>query len=671
MATTVGDVAVRVGADIEPLKRGMRQAGQATDRFGKQAAESAKNVAKITAAASAAAFVLGGAVVKSSLAAAKEMQNLARLANTSTNTFAKLAYGAKTLGIEEDKLSDILKDVNDRIGDFNATGGGPMADFFENIAPKVGVTADQFERLSGPEALQLYVDSLEKANLSQSDMTFYMETMASDATALLPLLRNGGEAMAAQATEAERLGIALTDIEYQRLAEAQVAFEKMGAAAQGIGNVFTAELAPTITAVAEEISRQFGEAGTDMREGIGGAVDFGVMKLAGFLEGAASVVAFIEDNQDLAKFGLLGYVILGKKGAMIGSAIGAAFGMIKEQLADFGVGITDAEARARQLVNVQKEMVELEVDIQNRLARIGNASPEDKSAFFASAQEAREELRAEEAALRSEIELSTESMDYFNALMGDSATAGDSLAESMRGVAEALRSSRTGGEEETTPAEDAAAEAEQVIAVQQEMLGISIHAYEQYYNRRKDAAQEAADEETRIAAEAAKAQADIEAANRKTILDEASKGMGRLSALMESEHKGMFEIGKAAAISQTVIDTYAAAQASYKALAGIPVVGPGLGAAAAAAAVAGGLARVSAISSREFGKGGTGSDPGAGAGSQADSQSKQAAQAPEEPDRVLRLETVDPSSLVSGQVVNQLAEQLVQYQKDGFQLVVS
>jgi hypothetical protein len=37
-----------------------------------------------------------------------------------------------------------------------------MKDFFEQIAPKVNVTAAQFAKLSGPEALQLYVSSLEK-----------------------------------------------------------------------------------------------------------------------------------------------------------------------------------------------------------------------------------------------------------------------------------------------------------------------------------------------------------------------------------------------------------------------------------------------------------------------------------------------------------------------------
>jgi len=54
-------------------------------------------------------------------------------------------------------------------------------------------------------------------------------------------------------------------------------------------------------------------------------------------------------------------------------------------------------------------------------------------------------------------------------------------------------------------------------------------------------------------------------------------------------------IGKAAAIAETTINTYAAATAAYKSLAGVPVVGPALGIAAAAAAIAAGIANVKKI----------------------------------------------------------------------------
>lgn len=83
-----------------------------------------------------------------------------------------------------------------------------------------------------------------------------------------------------------------------------------------------------------------------------------------------------------------------------------------------------------------------------------------------------------------------------------------------------------------------------------------------------------------------------------------------LTNLMNSKSRGMFEIGKAAAISETIVATYASATSAYKALAGIPIVGPALGAAAAAAAVASGLVNVQRIKSTSFGGAGAGGAQG-------------------------------------------------------------
>lgn len=96
-------------------------------------------------------------------------------------------------------------------------------------------------------------------------------------------------------------------------------------------------------------------------------------------------------------------------------------------------------------------------------------------------------------------------------------------------------------------------------------------------------------------------------------MDLSANFLGQMSALMQSSNKKMFEVGKAAAIGETVINTYKAATAAYSSLAGIPIVGPALGAAAAAAAVVAGMANVSRISSTQFGGGGGGAG-GAGGG---------------------------------------------------------
>jgi len=144
--------------------------------------------------------------IKNAIDAGAAIHNLAMIAGTGTTEFQKFAIAAKTVGIEQDKLADILKDVNDKFGDYMATGAGPLADFFENIAPKVGVTKDAFIGLSSDQALGLYVKTLQDAGVNQQEMTFYMEALASDATALNPLLRDNAAALTAIGDSAEKSG---------------------------------------------------------------------------------------------------------------------------------------------------------------------------------------------------------------------------------------------------------------------------------------------------------------------------------------------------------------------------------------------------------------------------------------------------------------------------------
>ncbi len=119
-----------------------------------------------------------------------EYDKLGKLSGTTSEQFQRMAAGANSVGMSHEKLADIFKDVQDKIGDYVQTGGGALADFFNNIAKRTGVTAEQMRKLSGPDALGLYFKSLERANLSQTELTFYMEAIASDASALIPLLRN-------------------------------------------------------------------------------------------------------------------------------------------------------------------------------------------------------------------------------------------------------------------------------------------------------------------------------------------------------------------------------------------------------------------------------------------------------------------------------------------------
>lgn len=101
-----------------------------------------------------------------------------------------------------------------------------------------------------------------------------------------------------------------------------------------------------------------------------------------------------------------------------------------------------------------------------------------------------------------------------------------------------------------------------------------------------------------------KSRFNINTIYRKADIDSALFFSNQLAGLMQTKSRALFEIGKVGAITGAIIDTYKAATGSYAALAGIPIIGPALGAAAAAAALAIGFARVQAIRSTTYNGGG-------------------------------------------------------------------
>ncbi|MDU8501000.1 phage tail tape measure protein [Pseudomonas syringae] len=206
LGTLTLDLVARIGSFTGPLDR----ASQEAKKRNSEIAKSFENLAKGVGVAIAGVPAILTGLVAYTASSSKEISNLAALAGLGTTEFQKYAAGAKTVGVEQEKLADIFKDTNDKLGDFFNTGGGELKDFFEVIAPKVGVTAESFKKLNSAEALQLYVSSLEKANVSQAEMTFYMEGIADEASALVPLLRNGGKEFKQLGEAAESAGAILS-----------------------------------------------------------------------------------------------------------------------------------------------------------------------------------------------------------------------------------------------------------------------------------------------------------------------------------------------------------------------------------------------------------------------------------------------------------------------------
>ncbi|WP_175651023.1 phage tail tape measure C-terminal domain-containing protein [Pseudomonas sp. Marseille-P9899] len=255
MATrSLGALTLDLIARIGGFEQGINRAARITDQRMKHISDSATKAGKLVGAGLAAGVTAMTAIAASAMRSAAEISNLSAIANVSTTDFQRWSAGAKAVGIEQDKLADILKDVNDKVGDYLNTGGGGMIDFFEQIAPKVGVTADEFRNLSGSQALGLYVSSLEKAKVSQSDMTFYLEAIASDATALLPLLRNNAEGFQRFGDAAAAAGAIMDEKTIRAGQELRAANWLIEQSVSGLSNQLTSALLPTLANFATRLN---------------------------------------------------------------------------------------------------------------------------------------------------------------------------------------------------------------------------------------------------------------------------------------------------------------------------------------------------------------------------------------------------------------------------------
>lgn len=85
---------------------------------------------------------------------------------------------------------------------------------------------------------------------------------------------------------------------------------------------------------------------------------------------------------------------------------------------------------------------------------------------------------------------------------------------------------------------------------------------------------------------------------------EKKSNLESITGMLRQGSKEQMAVQKAQGLAQAAISTYQAANSAYSALAGIPIVGPALGAAAAAAAIAYGLNNVAQISGIKLAEGG-------------------------------------------------------------------
>ena len=616
----LGELFVRLGLKTKDLEDGAERS-----RWKLRELRDAMNkVGKVAGGVAVAVGAAGGAliaIVDKAGAAAREIRNLSQVANASTKEFQKHAAAARTVGIEGEKLADIYKDMNDRVGDFITTGAGPMVDFFEKIAPQVGVTAEQFAKLSGPEALELFVKSLEAANVGQQEMTFYMEAIASDSTRLLPLLRNNAEQMKKLGDEAERSGEILSDMDLKELDDAKRRIDDLKAS---LGAQFTkiiAENADEIAGMAEtfgELAEMALKATTQLLK------FFGVMKED----------AILERSKDLLDIQNQIYAI--ENGAAMRRREGDRERVAAEEKL--------IELKQRE-ADIQQSLIDLE---REYVVEIKEAAAAEEAAAEARAAAADAQALTGRRGVSVQVKGGGGGGDFLAEEAGRRGAVSDDAKDRLAALRDSLKSEAELEQEFFEARMETLAENFELRLISKQEFDALEEAIESEHQDRLSA----------IAEQGLSKREQFERMSMANRISFVSSQLSRMTAGVSSENKKLFEVNKAAGIANAIVATY---QGAAEALKLGPIIGPAL----AAAQIAAGFAQVNAIKSQKFGASG-GVAPSLAGGTAAPAVSNVG---PGGGGQVVAIEGLDPGSLFSGKAVRELLEQVNEAVGDGGRVV--
>lgn len=636
--------------------------------------ESTKRIAKYGAAATAAGAAIAIALTREGLRAADASAKLARSLDASIDGLTALRMAAGDAGI--DGLEGSLNRLNRRLGAL-ALEGGPAAATVERL----GIDLEKISGMDIDQKIGYIGDRIRDTGISSQEAARHLQQLGFQQEGALELFRNGSDSIAKYREEVDKFGLSLSMVDARKIEKANDAMGILGDMTQAVSQKLAIAAAGPLTAIAEAIEKawvetdNFGMASVDFQRKFANAV-------ASVLEGTASLIGVMEGRGDVAQMGLIGYLLFGKKGLLIGTAIGEVFSRVRDELKKFGIG-TDADADAVALARLNAEVQHLERTLASVRPGHGQAAV-DRLAV----------VRAEIEALKASM--SPEATASFLEEFGEGSEGMSSFVEHLRIMADAIRNSTeaaeessgrigagAGGglpmgitEEERTALQDKLNALTESLMSERELLQTKYEQNrellrqaleedllleEDYAARVEELSQKHQNDLNEIEASAAEQRKKIatDEANAKLAL--AGAIFGDLSTLMNTESRKLFEIGKASAIANSLIDTYAGmskalAQGGFK------------GIAMAAAVGARGFANVAAIRKQSFGGGGAGA-MATGSNTAAINAASQPVATPSQASpmtTVIRLQ----GDIFGASQVRQLIEQLNEGQRDGGRIIL-
>ena len=282
---SIGTLAVNIVARITPFTHGLDRARGALGKFAGSIGGALRSVTGLAAGLAGLGGAAGlGAVIKQSLDAIDNMDDLATRLGITTETLAGVAHGASFAGVGLEQFGGAVQKMVINVGKF-AGGGGAAAKQFANF----GLSAEKLAGLSTDEMLFEIAEQISKIPTHAKQAAAAVEIFGKQGAALVPILSGGRQGLMDFIKEAEKLGLTFTAEQAAMAAAANDAMARVGAAFRGTFQQIAIQSAPVIEALSNQFLEQI-KHGQGIREHIGGAFIW-VAKSVGIFADVLDVVA--------------------------------------------------------------------------------------------------------------------------------------------------------------------------------------------------------------------------------------------------------------------------------------------------------------------------------------------------------------------------------------------
>jgi hypothetical protein len=609
MAATVGDLAVRVGANTENLERGMAKASRSVKNFSASSVKRMRKVATASAKMGAAAVAAGVAMTAAIVAKqSKVIDSLAKTAdalNLTTESLQALNHLAELNGVSSEGMAKGLRKMEVNLG-MAARTGGASARALEDL----GISLDDIIKLSPDKQLQKLSDAIAGVENQSMKASIATDIFGRDGVSMLKVLNQiEKDGIDPTVKKLKDYGVAITRIDAAQVEAANDAFLEAQTVIEGLGNTLTVQLAPFITELSERFVKLSQDSG-----GFGGHVE-------------AAVSKSVKAVGKLADF-MHGLRVAFKGVELVVVAFGAAAVSAFEFAAKAVVGFVDLSVIAvnsvietlNQIpgVDILKQDLFRNSDFMRGLTRLGD------------------EARNNVGVLRSEL--------HNLAMQPMPSAAVDEFLEAVKEKSvEAAQVVSDARDEMMNPVQtDMEIQAEQQ-AQSEELLRAHIENVQKIHSDSNGAIQR------------------MTKSHWGTAGGETVGAMKSIVGTMAAGSKKAFQISKAWAIADALISTFQGMAAGVRL--GFPMAIP-----AVAWAAATGFAQLSNIKNQQFGGSGGAAASGGGAPAQAPNPvGVGGAQAQQS--QTLSVDSIDPNAIFSGASMQAFGERIHEFSKDGGQVV--